>query len=53
MTHSKPPHPALQSAVDQAQKLTESGPALSGTPAWVAKAHHVGDLSILALALRR
>jgi hypothetical protein len=52
MTHRQNPHPSLQTAVDHARRLTESGQAQSGTPLWVAQAHHVGDLSILALALR-
>jgi hypothetical protein len=52
MTHPQNPHASLQSAVDHARRLTEPGGPQTGTPAWVAQAHHVGDLSILALALR-
>jgi hypothetical protein len=52
MTHTQNPHPSLQTAVDHARKLTEPGQAQTATPAWVAQAHHVGDLSVLALALR-
>lgn len=52
MTHTQTPNHSLQTAVDHARKLAESGPAQTGTPAWVAQAHHVGDLSVLALALR-
>jgi phosphohistidine phosphatase SixA len=52
MTHPQNPHPSLQSTVDHARRLTEPGHAQAGTPAWVAQAHHVGDLSVLALALR-
>jgi len=49
MTHSQT---ILQSAIDHARQLTEPGQAQTTTPAWVAQAHHVGDLSVLALALR-
>jgi hypothetical protein len=52
MTPPQNPHPSLQSTVDHARRLTEPGHAQAGTPAWVAQAHHVGDLSVLALALR-
>jgi hypothetical protein len=52
MTQKQTPNHSLQTAVDQARKLTESAPAQTGTPTWMAQAHHVGDLSVLALALR-
>ncbi|MGZ4169600.1 MAG: hypothetical protein ACXVR1_15190 [Solirubrobacteraceae bacterium] len=52
MTHQKTPTPALQTAVDHARKLTETGQSQPTTAAWNAQAHHVGDLSVLALALR-
>jgi hypothetical protein len=43
----------LQTTIDHARKLTAAGQATTVTPHWVAQAHHVGDLSVLALALRR
>jgi hypothetical protein len=52
MTHAQTPNPSLQTVVDHARKLTEPGQAKVATPSWVAQAHHVGDLSVLALALR-
>jgi hypothetical protein len=52
MTHTQTPKHSLQTTVEHARKLAESGPAQSATPAWMAQAQHVGDLSVLALALR-
>jgi hypothetical protein len=52
MTPKQTTNPSLQTAVDHARKLTESGPVPTGSPAWMAQAQHVGDLSVLALALR-
>lgn len=53
MTHTQQiPNPSLQAAVDHARKLTESGSTPTVSPAWIAQAQHVGDLSVLALALR-
>ena len=52
MTPTQNPRPSLQTTVDQARKLTEPGHPQAATPAWFAQAHHVGDLSVLALALR-
>jgi hypothetical protein len=51
MTHMNTPTHSLQTAVAQAHKLAESG-SQPTTPAWLAQAHHFGDLSVLALALR-
>jgi hypothetical protein len=51
MTHTQTPNQSLQTAVDHARRLAESGPAPM-TPTWLAQAQHVGDLSVLALALR-
>jgi hypothetical protein len=52
VTQKQTPNHSLQTAVDHARRLTESGPSQPTTPAWIAQAHHVGDLSVLALALR-
>ena len=52
MTHTKTPNPSLQAAVDHARRLTESGTTPTASPTWMAQAQHVGDLSVLALALR-
>jgi hypothetical protein len=52
MTHPQTPNPSLQAAFDHARRLTESGTRPTGSAAWIAQAHHVGDLSVLALALR-
>ena len=52
MTPKQTPNSSLQAAVDHARRLTESGPTPSASPAWIAQAQHVGDLSVLALALR-
>lgn len=42
----------LQAALDQARKLSVPGQTPAATALWAARAHHVGDLSVLALALR-
>ncbi len=42
----------LQTTLDHARKLAASGQATTITPSWAVQAHHVGDLSVLALALR-
>jgi hypothetical protein len=52
MTHTQTPNHSLQTAVDHARRLAESGPTQTTSPAWLAQAQHVGDLSVLALALR-
>ena len=52
MTHTQTPNQLLQTAVDQARKLAESGPSQPATAVWAAQAQHFGDLSVLALALR-
>lgn len=52
MTQIQNPRPSHKSTVDHARRLTEAGQSKATTPAWVAQAHHVGDLSVLALALR-
>lgn len=53
MSQTPNPNQSLQTALDHASRLTGPGQAPATTPNWVAQAHHVGDLSILALALRR
>jgi hypothetical protein len=52
MSQTQNPNQSLQAALDHARTLTGPGQASVTTPSWVAQAHHVGDLSILALALR-
>ena len=52
MTPIQTPNPSLQAAVDHARRLTEAGTTPTTSPAWIAQAQHVGDLSVLALALR-
>jgi hypothetical protein len=52
MTHTYTPTHSLQTVVEQARKLAESGASRPTTPAWTAQAQHFGDLSVLALALR-
>jgi hypothetical protein len=55
MTH--PEHDALprdrhlDRALDHAHRLTEPRPQPGVTPAWSGQAAHVGDLTVLALAL--
>jgi hypothetical protein len=44
---------SLQTTIDHARRLTAGGQTTTVTPSWAAQAHHVGDLSVLALALRR
>jgi hypothetical protein len=44
--------PRLGQALDQAQRLSEARPAEGSSAGWHAHAAHVGDLSVLALALR-
>jgi hypothetical protein len=43
---------SLQATIDHARKLAAGGQTTPVTPNWAAQAHHVGDLSVLALALR-
>ncbi|HEX4010701.1 MAG TPA: hypothetical protein VHX62_11855 [Solirubrobacteraceae bacterium] len=48
-------HPArqhLQAAIDQAGRLSQPGVKPAYTTDWSAKAAHVGDMSVLLLALR-
>jgi hypothetical protein len=52
MTHTKNDNSHLQNALEQASKLSAPTPAQGVTAAWTAHATHVGDLSVLALALR-
>jgi hypothetical protein len=52
MTHTQTPTQSLQTAVDQARKLAESGSSQPTTASWLAQAQHFGDMSVLALALR-
>jgi len=52
MTYTQNNTQSLQSAVNHARRLTEHGRTQHTTAAWMAQAHHVGDLSVLALALR-
>lgn len=42
----------FENAIDHARRLTAPGQVPSVTAAWAAQAQHVGDLSVLALALR-
>lgn len=44
--------PRLGHALDQAQRLSDSRPTEESSAQWLAHAAHVGDLSVLALALR-
>jgi hypothetical protein len=41
----------LRAALDHAQRLAEPRAEKAFTPAWSAQAHHVGDMTVLALAL--
>ena len=43
---------SLQAALDHARRLSVPGQTPAVTAHWAAQAHHVGDLSVLALALR-
>ncbi len=52
MTQNKSPNQSLQTTIDHARALAAGSPTQITTPQWVAQAHHVGDLSVLALALR-
>ena len=45
-------HPALGSALEQAQRLSDSRPEGAHRTDWSYAAAHVGDLSVLALAFR-
>jgi predicted alpha/beta hydrolase family esterase len=42
----------LQDALDHATRLSQPGPSRPVTPSWSAQADHVGDMSVLLLALR-
>ncbi len=42
----------LHDALEDARRLSEPGIRQTFTPDWSAKAAHVGDLSVLLLALR-
>jgi hypothetical protein len=42
----------LRAALDHAQRLSEPRDEKAFTPAWSALAHHVGDMTVLALAMR-
>ena len=44
---------SLEQVIARAQQLIDARPAAECSPAWVHEAAHVGDLSVLALALRR
>jgi hypothetical protein len=52
MTQNPNPNQPLQTALDHAHTLAGSRQTQNTTPHWVAQAGHVGDLSVLALALR-
>jgi hypothetical protein len=52
MSQTQSPTQSLQTAIDHARRLTGPDQPAVTSPNWVAQAHHVGDLSILALALR-
>jgi len=43
----------LQTALDHASRLSAPGTPRPLTPSWSAQAAHVGDMSVLLLALRR
>jgi hypothetical protein len=43
---------SLRHALEHAQRLTDRPKAPSTSPAWSAQAAHVGDLTVLALAMR-
>jgi hypothetical protein len=47
-------HPQhVTTALDHARRLSESRPDAAQQASWSAQAAHVGDLSVLALALSR
>ena len=48
---TRPADAATRRAVDRATKLVASRPQGEATPSWAHEASHVGDLSVLALAL--
>jgi hypothetical protein len=51
---TKPGESHLERALEHARRLSEPRPSdATLTPEWYAQASHVGDLSVLALALRR
>ena len=50
--HDNHPGRHLQDALEQARRLSECGSGQGVTARWSAHAAHVGDLSVLALALR-
>jgi hypothetical protein len=52
MTQNPNPNLPLQTALDHAHTLAGSRQTQTTNPHWVAQAGHVGDLSVLALALR-
>lgn len=56
MPHSQhDPRPSdqhLRTALDHAHELSQPRPAPGYTAAWSARAAHVGDLTVLALAMR-
>jgi hypothetical protein len=43
---------AIDQAVARAQELVDTRPSGEYSPSWVHEASHVGDLCVLALALR-
>ena len=49
--HQDTPSAHLKAAIDHAARLANSRPATI-TPGWSAQAAHVGDMSVLLLALR-
>jgi hypothetical protein len=52
MTQNQSPNKSLEATIDHARTLAGGSPTQITTPQWVAQAQHVGDLSVLALALR-
>lgn len=48
----RPTEQHLRNALDHAHRLSEPRPASGYTTAWSACAAHVGDLTVLALAMR-
>ena len=48
---TRPADAATRRAVDRATTLVASRPQGEPTPSWAHEASHVGDLSVLALAL--
>jgi hypothetical protein len=45
-------HAQLKQTLEHAQQLVDSRPGPSHSPGWFAQAHHVGDMTVLALALQ-